>query len=356
MTSSVAPPRALDLEFVRATEHAALAAWRLFGRADKNAADPAAVEALRRRFSAIDCQGLVRIGEGIKANAPGIFTNDRVGRWHAHSTPAAIAFDPIDGTTLTAKGLPGAVSVLAAAICDSPDDDPMQMFPAISSHYIKKLAVGPVVAACGHPIDLDAPLETTLTSIAKALDKHISELIAVVVDRPRHLLLIENLRALGRGIRLISDGDVVAAIAPSLPNSGVDLYVGIGGSPEAVISAAAIKGLGGEQLCRAWSKVDGCRAQLPAKGKSSIDHPERIWNVGEMACSDNIVFVATGISDSSIQRGVRKYSRHLITHSLLVSSRTKAIRFVETYHEVAEKPATAPHFRVSEPFAATSIA
>lgn len=336
MESSVAPPWALDLEFARATEQAALAAWRWFGRGDKNAADLAAVEALRKRFQTIDCQGLVRIGEGLKDDAPGIFTGDRLGRWHPDSAPVAIALDPIDGTTLTAKGLPGAISVLAVAICESTDDDPLQKFPAISSHYMQKLAVGPAVASCGPPLDLDVPLQTTLASVAKALDKRVTDLVAVVLDRPRHQHLIENLRALGCGIRLITDGDIVAAIAPSLPNSGVDLYVGIGGSPEAVISAAAIKSLGGEQHCRIWVNNEVERMELLRNDNLHSDDLKRVWVVDEMACGDNIVFVATGISDSTMLRGVQKQMQRMITHSLLISSRSKGVRFMDTYHDVNE--------------------
>lgn len=249
------PERAIDLDLVRCTENAALVAWKWFGKGEKEKADEAAADAIRGMFQLIDCKGLVRIGEGRKDNAPGIFTDEKLGSWQPQSIPMAIALDPIDGTTLTAKGLPGAISVLAVTTCENPDDDPRGLFPAIASHYMEKLAFGPRVAANGSLV-MDAPIEANVQIVAARLNKRVEDVVAVVLDRPRHDQMIADLRRAGCRIRQISDGDVAAVVAPSLPDSGVDLYLGIGGSPEAVLAAAAIKCLGGEQLCRMWPKND----------------------------------------------------------------------------------------------------
>ena len=221
------PERAIDLDLVRCTENAALAAWKWFGKGDKERADAAAVDALRGMFQLVDCKGLVRIGEGRKDEAPGIFTDERLGTWKDGSIPMAIAVDPIDGTTLTSRGLPGAISVLAVATCKNPDDDPRDLFPAIPSYYMEKIAVGPRVAESSFTVEMDRPIEENLKIVAAGLNKRVGNLVAVVLDRPRHSETIEALRRAGCGVRLISDGDVAAAIAPSLPNSGVDLYLGI---------------------------------------------------------------------------------------------------------------------------------
>ncbi len=330
------PERVIDLDLVRCTEAGALSAWKWFGKGEKEKADAAATDAIRGMFELIDCKGLVRIGEGRKDNAPGIFVDEKLGSWTSSSIPMAIAVDPVDGTTLTAKGLPGAISVLAVTTCEDPDDDPRGLFPAIPSHYMDKLAVGPRVAAARNGLTLDAPLEANLKRIAKCLDKRVEDIVCVVLDRPRHSHIIEGLRANGCRIRLISDGDVAAAIAPSMPDSGVDLYLGIGGSPEAVLSAAAIKCLGGEQLCRIWPKNDEERAHLAAQEGVETDL-DKVWTVEEMAQGDHIIFVATGISDSTMLRGLRYRRQHCITESILMRSRNRTVRRIETYHNIASK-------------------
>ena len=332
------PERVIDLDLVRCTENAALTAWTWFGKGEKEQADDAAADAIRGMFQLIDCKGLVRIGEGRKDNAPGIFTDERLGFWQDGSIPMAIAVDPIDGTTLTSKGLPGAISVLAVTTCEKPDDDPRGLFPAIPSHYMQKMAVGPQVASNGSLV-LDAPLESNLQITAARLNKRVEDLVAVVLDRPRHLEIIAALRRAGCHIRLISDGDVAAAIAPSLPDSGVDIYLGIGGSPEAVLSAAAIKCLGGEQLCRIWPKDETERQRL-LEDKSCSDSEadlERIWTVDEMAQGDHIVFAATGISDTPMLRGIRDNGQHCITESILMRFHNRTVRRVEAYHDLGLK-------------------
>ncbi len=331
------PERAIDLDLIRCTENAALAAWKWFGKGDKNQADFAATDAIRGMFRLIDCKGLVRIGEGRKDDAPGIFTDEKLGSWAEGAVPAAIALDPVDGTTLTAKGLPGAISVLAVTTCENPEDDPSSLFPAIQSHYMEKIAVGPVVAQSDVRIQMDAPLEANLSIIAGQLRKRLRDLVVVVLDRPRHQQIIDELRRIGCGVRLISDGDVAAAIAPSLPNSGVDLYVGIGGSPEAVISAAAIKCLGGEQLCRIWPKNEEERHMLANELKYTDEYLAKVWTVDEMAQGDHIIFAATGISDSPMLPGIHYRDQHCITHSILMRARNRTVRRIEAFHDIGRK-------------------
>lgn len=331
------PERLFDLDLVRCTENAALAAWKYFGKGDKNQADYAASDAIRGMFSLIDCQGLVRIGEGRKDDAPGIFTDEKLGAWQEGAIPAAIALDPIDGTTLTAKGLPGAISVLAVATCKSPEDDPRELFPSIPSHYMEKFAVGQAVTESDVRVQLDAPLETNLSIVAGQLHKRVRDLVVVVLDRPRHDEIIKNLREIGCRVRLISDGDVAAAIAPSLPDSGVDAYVGIGGSPEAVIAAAAIKCLGGQQFCRIWPKDEQERNRLLTEENCSEADLSKVWNVNDMAPGDNLIFAATGISDSPMLRGINYRDSHCVTHSILMRARNRTVRHIEAYHDLKLK-------------------
>jgi fructose-1,6-bisphosphatase II len=330
------PERAIDLDLVRCTENAALTAWKWFGKGEKEQADAAAADAIRGMFQLIECKGLVRIGEGRKDNAPGIFTNEKLGSWASESIPMAIAVDPIDGTTLTSKGLPGAIAVLAVTTCDNPDDDPRDLFPSIPSDYMEKLAVGPQVAANGR-LMLDAPLEANLQIIAARLDKRVEDVSAVVLDRPRHEHIIRVLRQAGCRTRLIADGDVAAAIAPSLPDSGIDVYIGMGGSPEAVLAAAAIKCLGGEQLCRMWPKNDEERAYLLTQEGCTEADLSKVWRVDEMARGDHIIFAATGISDSPMLRGIRYKDRHCITESILMRYRNRTVRRIEAWHDIRRK-------------------
>lgn len=331
------PERLIDLDLVRATENAAIAAWKWFGKGDKIMADAAASDAMRGMFQLIACKGLVRIGEGRKDNAPGIFTDERLGTWAEDAVPLAVAVDPIDGTTLTAKGLPGAVSVLAVAACEDPDDDPAELFPVIPSHYMEKIAFGPKVSEGPGKVRIDAPMDENLDIIAFKLKKRVKDLVAVLLDRPRHQHIIDAIRKAGCGIRLISDGDVAAAIAPSLPNSGVDLYVGIGGSPEAVIAAAAIKCLGGEQLSRIWPRDDAERKSLLTEHGCTEADLAKVWTVSEMAKGDHIIFVATGISDSPMLRGIRYDQQHCITESVLMRSRFRTVRRIEAFHNIDSK-------------------
>jgi fructose-1,6-bisphosphatase II len=331
------PERTIDLDLVRCTENAALAAWKYFGKGDKNQADFAASDAMRGMFSLVDCKGVVCIGEGRKDEAPGIFEDERLGSWRPDAIPAAIAVDPIDGTTLTAKGLPGAISVLALATGASQDDDPRRLFPSIPSHYMEKFAVGPTVAESDARVHLDAPLEANLSIVAGQLRKRVRDLVIVVLDRPRHDAIIDAIRRAGCRIRLIADGDVAAAIAPSLPDSGIDAYVGIGGSPEAVLSAAAIKCLGGQQICRMWPKDAAERRNLLGDGLCTEEDLHRVWTVEMMAPGEHLIFAATGISDSPMLQGIRYRNDHCVTHSVLMRARHRTVREITAYHDLRRK-------------------
>ena len=331
------PERLFDLDLVRCTENAALRAWKWFGKGDKNGADAAASDAIRGMFMLIDCKGIVRIGEGRKDNAPGIFTGEKLGSWKPDSVPAAIALDPIDGTTPLSKGLNGAISVLAVATCEDIEEDPRDLFPVIPSYYMEKLAVGPKAAKAGAELSIDAPLEQNLQVIAQSLNKRVSDLVAVVLDRPRHEDIIRVLRESGCGVRLIPDGDVAAAIAPCLPKAGVDLYLGIGGSPEAVLAAAAIKCLGGEILCRMHPRDDEEKRRLVAEEGCRPADFSRIWSAAEMAKGDHIIFVATGISDSPMLRGIRYENHHCVTESMLIRARHRTLRRIVAHHDIDHK-------------------
>jgi fructose-1,6-bisphosphatase II len=238
---------------------------------------------------------------------------------------------------LAAKGLPGAISVLALSTCASPEDDPRVLFPSIPSHYMEKLAVGPIVAESDACVHLEAPLEANLSIVAGQLRKRVRDLVVVVLDRLRHDAIIETLRRTGCRVRLIGDGDVAAAIAPSLPDSGIDAYVGIGGSPEAVLSAAAIKCLGGQQLCRMWPKDLAERRRLLCDGLCTESDLEKTWTVDTMAPGDHLIFAATGISDSPMLRGIQYQGQHCVTHSVLMRARNHTVREIKAYHDLRRK-------------------
>lgn len=323
----------LGLDLVRASEAAALNAFKWIGKGDKNAADAAATDAFRGMLNLMDMRGTCTIGEGIKDEAPGIFVGEKLGTWRADAPAVSIALDPIDGTTLTSKGLPGAVSVIAAAETPSPD---VRALAAVPSVYMDKLAVGPRVKEGTGTIRFDAPVEQNLELIALKLGKRVRDLVVCTLDRPRHEKLIANIRKLGASIRLIGDGDIAGALAPSMPESGVDVYMGIGGSPEAVLTAAAIKCLGGEILARTWPRDEAERKRLHELGfdEAKIAH---VYDSDEMAQGDGIVFVATGVTDSALLDGVRVNGTTARTHSVVMRSRSRTIRYVTTYHDLTRK-------------------
>ena len=324
--------RLIGLDLIRATEAAALHTFRWIGKGEKESADAAATDAIRGMLNLIEMRGMCTIGEGIKDEAPGIFVGERLGTWREATPSYNIALDPIDGTTLTAKGLPGALSVIAAAKTKSPDEVALEPIPGV---YMEKIAYGPRVKAGTGTVRLDAPVDHNLEVIALTMRKRVRDLVVCILDRPRHDQLIQEVRATGAAIRLIGDGDVAGAIAPSLPESGVDVYMGIGGSPEAVLAAAAIKCLGGEFIGRIWPRNDNERQQLIADGHDDL--LGRIYRTDDLAKGEGIVFVATGITDNSLLRGVTVGENVAITNTVVMRASSRTVRYVRSYHDLLHK-------------------
>lgn len=329
--------RIIELDFVRSTEGAALNAFKWLGKGDKNAADEAACDAIRGMFDLMDVCAEVVIGEGIKDNAPGIFLGEHLGKWTPGSLKFDIALDPVDGTTNCAKGLPNSISVLCAA---SPEPGVKQALKHLPAFYSSKLAYGPRVksfmARMGlEQIKLENPIEENLELIGKALGKRVQDLTIVVLDRPRHDSLVKKIRESGAALRMIGDGDIAAAIAPSLPDSGVDVYVGIGGSPEAVVAAAAIKCLGGDLQVKMAPRDEKEHAQLLSDGYA--EDLGRVFYADDLAHGQNIIFCATGISDSSLLPGIKVVNGRVVTHSLLMRAKSMTVRYVTTYHDLTRK-------------------
>jgi fructose-1,6-bisphosphatase II len=310
------PDRNLALELVRVTEAAALAAGRWMGRGDREAADRAAVEAMRLMLRSIDMDGVVVIGEGEKDEAPMLYNGERIG--NGRPPQVDVAIDPIDGTRLLALGRPGALAVIALS-------ERGTMFSPGRIVYMHKLAVGPEAREV---IDLDAPVVENLRRIARAKGKDVDDLTVVILDRERHADLIREVRAAGARIKLIPDGDVSAALMTAFPDSGIDLLIGIGGSPEGVIAAAALKCLGGELQARLWPRNEEERRFAAEMGYDL----HRILTADDLVRGDNIFFAATGITDGEILRGVRYTGTGARTHSLVMRSRSGTIRFVEAHH------------------------
>jgi len=329
--------RVVELDFVRATEGAALNAFKWLGKGDKNAADEAACDAIRGMFDLMDVCAEVVIGEGIKDNAPGIFLGEHLGKWLPGSLKFDIALDPVDGTTNCAKGLPNSISVLCAA---SPELDVKQSLKNIPAFYCSKLAYGPRVKAYMSRVGLEQiklgnPIEENLELIGKALGKRVQDLTVVVLDRPRHDALVKKIRESGAALRMIGDGDIAAAIAPSLPDSGVDVYVGIGGSPEAVVAAAAIKCLGGDIQAQMAPRDEKEHTQLVADGFEA--ELQRVLYADDLAHGKNIIFCATGISDSSLLPGVKIVNGRAVTHSVMMRAKSRTVRYITTHHDLTQK-------------------
>ena len=327
------PERLIGMDLVRASEGAALNAFRWIGKGDKIAADEAATDAIRGMLNLIDMSATCTIGEGIKDEAPGIFVGEKLGTWRSGAPAVSIALDPIDGTTLTSKGLPGALSVIAAAQAESPEH---RALAAVPTYYMDKIAVGQKVKEGTGSIRFDVPLEQNLELVALKLGKRVRDLIVCILERPRHNDMISRVRATGAAVQLIGDGDVAGAIGPSMPESGVDVYMGIGGSAEAVTSAAAIKCLGGEILARMWPRDDEERAALAEQGYGDTDY-ERVYSSEEMAQGDGIYFASTGVTDNAMLRGVRVHGQTAITHSVVMRSRSRTVRYITTYHDLTRK-------------------
>jgi fructose-1,6-bisphosphatase II len=330
------PERTIEFEFVRATENAALNAIHWLGRGQKEAADAAAVDAIHGVMDLVDICGEVVIGEGIKDNAPGIFVGERLGTWMPGSPHFDIAIDPIDGTTNLANGSANVIAVMAASQRAPGRPPAMLHLPAF---YSMKLAYGPAVVKAladgAGPITLDAPLDTTLGCVADALGKRVQDVVVASLNRPRHAELIAAVRRAGAALRLAGDGDVNLAVAPSLPDSGVDLFIGIGGSPEGVLAAAALKAAGGEMLLRMWPRDDEERARL----REQMDETTltQVYRVADLVSGSSALFCATGISDSALLPGVRFVGKKAITHSILMRARSRTVRYIRAVHDLESK-------------------
>jgi fructose-1,6-bisphosphatase II len=329
--------RIIEFDFVRATEAAALNSLPWLGRGEKEKADAAACDAIRGMFDLMNICGEVVIGEGIKDEAPGIFKGEQLGTWLPGTPQFDIAIDPIDGTTNISKGLPNSITCIAAA---SPEKGIKVALRDIPSFYMMKLSYGPRVLQHMEikgidTIKIRSPIEEILHTVAKALNKRVQELVVVMLDRPRHTEMVAEIRRVGASLRMISDGDIAAAMAPSLPESGVDLYLGIGGSPEAVLAAAGIKCLGGDMQCVMWPKDDAERKRLIDEGYE--DDLGRVFYADDLANGKNIIFCATGISDSALLRGVKAQGATAITHSILMRAKSKTVRFIRASHDLRNK-------------------
>jgi fructose-1,6-bisphosphatase II / sedoheptulose-1,7-bisphosphatase len=313
--------RNLALELVRVTEAAALAASRWIGRGDKNAADGAAVEAMRKAFDTVQIDGTVVIGEGEMDEAPMLFIGEKVGM----GGPAMdIAVDPVEGTSIAAKGAPNALAVVALAERGN--------FLHAPDIYMDKIAVGP-----GLPpgvVQLDAPVQENLRNLARALHKDISDLMVCTLERERHAELIAKCREAGARITLIGEGDVAGVIATNQPVSGIDIYIGSGGAPEGVLAAAALRCTGGQMQGRLLFEDDG---QIARARDMGVADPNRIYNIHEMAAGD-VMFAATGITSGQMLRGVDRKGAGAVTHSMVMRSKSGTVRYVEAHHNFAVKP------------------
>jgi fructose-1,6-bisphosphatase II / sedoheptulose-1,7-bisphosphatase len=313
--------RNLTLEAVRVTEAAALAASRLMGRGDEKAADQAAVDAMRRALNSLHIEGTVRIGEGERDEAPMLFIGEQVG---VGDGPAIdIALDPLEGTTITAKGGPNALAVIAMAeaggFLNAPDT------------YMDKIAVGK-----GLPddvVDLDADPATNLTALAKAKKVDVGDLVACILDRPRHDELIAKTREAGARIMLIGDGDVSGVIATSEAEAGVDIYMGVGGAPEGVLAAAALRCIGGQMQGRLVFRNDDERGRGARLGITDFD---RKYSLHELAGGE-VMFAATGVTSGAMLRGVRRFRGGASTHSLVMRSKSGTVRYIEASHNFDQK-------------------
>ena len=317
---SEAPDRNLALELVRVTEAAAMAAGRWVGRGDKNGADGAAVRAMRTLVSTVSMNGVVVIGEGEKDEAPMLFNGERVG--DGTGPECDIAVDPIDGTTLTAKGMPNAIAVLAAA-------DRGSMFDPSAVFYMDKLVTGPEAAEF---VDIEAPISVNVRRVAKAKRVTPEDVTVVVLDRPRHDGIIKEIRETGARIKLISDGDVAGSILALREGTGVDLLLGVGGTPEGIISACAVKCLGGVIQGKLWPKDDAERQRALDAGHDL----DRVLTTNDLVSGENVFFVATGITDGELLRGVRYRSETATTESIVMRSKSGTVRQISSEHRLSK--------------------
>jgi fructose-1,6-bisphosphatase II len=309
--------RNIAMELMRVTEVAALSAARHMGRGDKELVDQAAVDAMRFALGSIRMDGVVVIGEGEKDEAPMLYIGEAIG--DGSEPQVDIAVDPIDGTRLTARGLPGAISVVALA-------------PRGTMHcprqvvYMDKIVVGQEAKGV---IDINAPVADNLKNIAKASKRNIDDITVVVLDRPRHEKLLSDIRQAGARVRLISDGDISAAVHAAMPSSGIDVLMGVGGTPEGVISAAAIHCIGGEIQCKAWPRDDKER-------KAALDAGldlEKVYSTNDLIAAEDVFFAATGVTGGDMLKGVRYFGGGAQTQSLVMRSHSGTVRWVDSIHD-----------------------
>ena len=319
-TQHSVPDRNLALELVRVTETAALAAARWVGKGDKLGADGAAVRGMRHMISTVSMNGTVVIGEGEKDNAPMLYNGERVGDGGGHDWDVAV--DPIDGTTLAAMGMPNAIAVIAM----SPRNT---MFDPSAVFYMEKLATGPEAADV---VDIAAPVADNIAAVARAKGKSPQDITVVILDRPRHKQLVQDVRDAGARIKFISDGDVAGAIMAARPGTGVDLMLGIGGTPEGIITACAMKCLGGVIQGRLWPKDDEERQKAIDAGHDL----DRVLRTNDLVASDDVFFAATGITEGEMVDGVRYESTGVITDSLVMRGRSGTVRQVRSEHRLSK--------------------
>jgi fructose-1,6-bisphosphatase II len=303
---------------VRVTEAAAVSAGRWMGKGNKEMVDQSAVDAMRQALDGVDMDGIVVIGEGEKDEAPMLYIGERVG--NGNPPEVDVAVDPVDGTRLLSLGLPGALSVVAIAERGSMYAAPPGVF------YMEKIAVGP---AAKHVIDINAPVAVNLDRIARARDARIDDLTVVILDRPRHTEIIRQIREVGARIRLITDGDVSAAIQAAMEDyTGVDVLMGTGGAPEAVLAAAAIKCIGGEIQCKIWPRNDQEREKLKADGVDA----NQVFRTDDLVRGNDVSFAATGVTSGELLDGVQYFGWGAYTSSLMMRTRSGTIRYIKAKH------------------------
>jgi len=314
--------RELALEFVRVTEAAALSSGRLMGTGDREGCDQAAVTAMRMALGTVDINGTIVIGEGEMDEAPMLYIGEKVGT--GRGPVVDVAVDPLEGTNVLARGLSRALSVLAVA-----GEDCLLHAPDM---YMDKLAVGPKAAG---KIDLDAPIEANLREVARSLNRNVEDLVVVILERPRNEKLVSEVRKAGARIKMIPDGDLSPAVAVAFEDSGVDVLAGIGGAPEGVLSAAALRCAGGEMQGRLWPSKD---FEVERARKMGIHDVKQKLTMDDLVRGDDVVFAATGVTDGEILRGVRYSGPVAKTYSLVMRGTTGTIRFIEALHRLDRKP------------------
>ncbi len=329
--------RLLEFDFLRATEIASLNCMQWVGKGNKEAADAAASDAIRGMFDLTEMCGEVVIGEGIKDEAPGLFKGERIGTWRDGTPKFHIALDPIDGTTNLSKGMPNSISCIAAAM---PTEDGGPALMDIPAFYLKKLAYPPEVrkawvADPSLPISVDAPLSEVIAMTAKLLHKNVRDVVVMILDRPRNQTYIDEVRRVGASLRMIADGDISAALAPALHSSTVDLYAGIGGAPEGVLAAAALRCLCGGMQSKIWPRDENELISLIAAGWG--DRLDTVFRSKDLARGNEILFAATGITDSPLLKGVEVSGPVATTHSVLMRAKSGTVRYLTSMHHMDRK-------------------